>query len=45
MDVEGVENVSNVLLNGSNYDIIYIDEAVIGGQYLPKVGDIIVHGN
>lgn len=42
-NVSDVLNVTDVLLNGVDSDIIYIDEGLIGYQYLPKLGEVTVH--
>lgn len=36
-------NVTDVLLNNSDADIIYTDEELIGYQYLPKLGEVTVN--
>ena len=39
-NVSKVLNVTDVLLNNSGTDIVYIDEGQIGMQYLPKLGEV-----
>lgn len=41
--VSDVLNVTDVLLNNSDSDIIYTDEGLIGRQYLPKLGQVVVN--
>lgn len=40
LDVDEVLNVTNVLLNGVDEDVILVDD--IYGQYLPKLGEIVI---
>lgn len=42
-NVSGVLNVTDVLLNGVDADVIYTDEGQIGMQYLPKLGEVTVN--
>lgn len=36
-------NVTDVLLNNADADIVYTDEGLIGRQYLPKLGEVTIH--
>ena len=36
-------NVTDILLNNEDADIIYTDEGLIGYQYLPKLGEVTVN--
>lgn len=42
-NISEVLNVSNVLLNNSDEDIIYTDEGLLEHQYLPYVNEIIIN--
>lgn len=42
LSVSGVRNVTSVLLNNVDADVIFTDTAEVGGQHLPKVGDKII---
>lgn len=42
LDVKQVLNVTNVLLNDSDSDIVYTDEGLLGRQYLPYVQEVII---
>lgn len=41
--VPEVVNVTDVLLNGGDGDIVYSDEGGIGRQYLPKLGEVTIN--
>ena len=41
--VSDVLNVTDVLLNNLDSDIIYSDEGLLGHQYLPKLGQVVVN--
>lgn len=41
--VREVLNVTNILLNNEDADIIYTDEGQIGMQYLPKLGEVVIN--
>lgn len=38
-------NVTDLLLNGNDSDILYTDEGILGGQNLPYLGIVTVDGN
>ena len=40
--LEYIMNVSDVKLNGEMQDIVYVDEGLIGRQYLPYVGGVTI---
>ena len=42
-NISDILNVTNVLLNDTDADIVYTDEGLIGYQYLPKLGEVTVN--
>jgi uncharacterized phage protein gp47/JayE len=42
-NISDILNVTNVLLNNTDADIVYTDEGLIGYQYLPKLGEVTVN--
>ncbi len=41
--ISDVLNVTDVLLNNLDSDVIYTDEGLLGHQYLPKLGQVVVN--
>lgn len=42
-NISELVNITNVLLNNVDNDMTYVDEGLIGHQYLPKLGEVTVN--
>lgn len=41
-NVSSIINIRDCLLNGEDADVVYTDEAQVGKQYLPYVGEVVI---